>query len=299
VAERYAPGFHPAMPLPGWSMTKALTGALAGVLVREGRLSLDTGALLPEWSVPGDARTAITLDHLLRMTDGLDFDEREGAPLSDTTIMLLAVPGAAQFASGKPAARAPGSHWRYANGTSNALMQVLRRAHGGTGEAFAAWPRRALFEPLGMHSALVELDARGMPVGSSFMWASPHDWARFGQFLLQDGVWDGRRVLPAGWMRYMTTVTPQSGEHGFGAHLWLRVPAAWRGPDAARPPLPADAFHLTGHEGQLISVIPSRRLVVVRLGLTRTPKAWDHERFLAQVLDALPASERQGQDGSD
>jgi CubicO group peptidase (beta-lactamase class C family) len=127
-----------------------------------------------------------------------------------------------------------------------------------------------------------------MPVGSSFMWASPHDWARFGQFLLQDGVWRGRRLLPPGWVRYMTTLTPQSREEGFGAHIWLRLPPAWRG--AGDAGLPADAFHLTGHEGQLISVVPSRQLVVVRLGLTRTHGAWDHADFLTRILDALPGT---------
>jgi CubicO group peptidase (beta-lactamase class C family) len=288
AAERYAPGFHAHMTMPGWSMTKTLTGVLAGVLVREGRLTLDSAALLPEWTGPRDPRAQITLDQLLRMTDGLAFREIEGAPLSDTTLMLLTVPGAAQFASSKPSDRPPGTHWRYANGTSNALMQALRTAHGGSDEAFARWPREVLFDPLEMRSALVEIDALGMPVGSSLMWASPHDWARLGQFLLQDGVWNGRRLLPPGWVRYMTTLTPQSADHGYGAHVWLRLPEAWHADGAARPQLPADAFHLTGHEGQLVSVIPSRQLVVVRLGLTRTRKAWDHERFLAGVLEAFP-----------
>jgi CubicO group peptidase (beta-lactamase class C family) len=287
VAERYAPGFEAHRPMPGWSMTKTLTGALVGVLVGQRRLALDDAALLPAWSWPADPRAHITLDHLLRMTDGLAFNEIEGAPLSDTTLMLLTVSGAAQFAAAKPAGQPPGTHWRYANGTSNALMQVLRRAHGGTDAAFARWPREALFDPLDMRSALVETDALGMPVGSSFMWASPHDWARFGQFLLQDGIWNGRRLLPAGWVRYMTTLTPQSAEHGYGAHVWLRLPPAWRGAGDASARLPADAFHLTGHEGQLISVVPSRQLVVVRLGLTRARKAWDHEDFLVRVLDAL------------
>jgi CubicO group peptidase (beta-lactamase class C family) len=175
-------------------------------------------------------------------------------------------------------------------------MQVLRHVHGGADPAFARWPREALFGPLEMRSALVETDALGMPVGSSFMWASPHDWARFGQFLLQDGVWNGRRLLPPGWVRTMTTLTPHSGEHGYGAHVWLRLPEAWRG--AGDAGLPADAFHLTGHEGQLISVVPSRQLVVVRLGLTRARKAWDHAGFLARILAVLAEADPRGGDGS-
>jgi CubicO group peptidase (beta-lactamase class C family) len=139
-----------------------------------------------------------------------------------------------------------------------------------------------------MRSATIELDASDMPVGASFMWATPHDWLQFGQFLLQDGVWQGQRLLPEGWVQTMRTVTPQCARRDFGAHLWVRVPEPFNSPVHPPPALPADAFHLAGHEGQLISVIPSRKVVVLRLGLTRPPSGWDHEGFLAQVLNALP-----------
>lgn len=287
VRERYAPGISAHTPLPGWSMTKTVAGALAGVLIQRGQARLEASHLLDAWELPGDARATITLDHLLRMTDGLAFDERAHDPLSDAVQMLFASGDSAGFAASKPLRTAPGTRWRYASGSSNALMRALQRASGYDGLRFARLPREALFAPLGMRSATIELDAAGTPVGSSFMYASPHDWLRFGQFLLQDGVWRGERLLPEGWVGYMRSVTPQSPRQDFGAHLWVRVPPPFNGRTPASAALPADAFHLAGHEGQLLSVIPSRELVVLRLGLTRDPDGWNHEAFLARLLDAL------------
>jgi CubicO group peptidase (beta-lactamase class C family) len=287
IAERYAPGFSARTPMPGWSMTKTAVAVLTGTLVKQGRLRLEQSNLLDEWNAPGDARATITFDHLLRMTDGLAFDEEPADPLSDVVLMLLATGDSSGFAAARPLRAAPGVSWRYASGTTNALLRALLRASAMPPERFAQLPREVLFAPLGMRSATIELDAAGMPVGSSFMYASPHDWLRLGQFLLQDGTWQGQRLLPPGWIDYMRSITPQSPHRQFGAHLWLRVPEPFNS-RAKRPPrLPDDAFHLIGHEGQLLSVIPSRNLVVLRMGLTRERFAWDHEAFLAQVLDAL------------
>jgi CubicO group peptidase (beta-lactamase class C family) len=166
---------------------------------------------------------------------------------------------------------------------------VLRQAVGGTAEDYLQFPRRALFNPLGMRTAVFEPDAAGMLGTPSFMYASAHDWARFGQLLLQDGTWEGKRLLPAGWVRYMTRVTPQSPRRDFGADLWVKVPEPFNSRASPPPALPADAFHAVGHEGQFVSVIPSRQLVVVRLGLTRPESAWDHETFLARLLEAFPS----------
>jgi CubicO group peptidase (beta-lactamase class C family) len=287
IIEHYLPGFNSATPMPGWSMTKTVAGALTGILVGRGTVKLGQANLLEAWRAPGDARATITLEQLLRMTDGLAFDERPGDPLSDVVQMLFTTGDAAGFAAARPLRAAPGASWRYANGTTNLLMRSLQRASGMSIEQFALLPRTALFAPLGMRSAVLEPDASGLPVGSSFMHASAHDWLRFGQLLLQDGVWQGERVLPEGWVRFMRTVTPQSrGE--YGAQVWLRVPEPFRAHAPRASALPGDAFHMVGHEGQFVSVIPSRKLVVLRLGLTRARGAWDHETFLAQLLDALP-----------
>jgi CubicO group peptidase (beta-lactamase class C family) len=287
IAERYAAGFSARTPMPGWSMTKTAVAVLTGMLLKQGSLRLDQSSLLDEWSAPGDARATITIDHLLRMTDGLAFDEKPGDLLSDVVLMLLTTGDSSGFAAARPLRTAPGLTWRYANGTTNALVRALRRAAAMPPERFAQWPREALFTPLGMRSATIELDAAGMPVGSSFMHASPHDWLRFGQFLLQDGTWQGQRLVPPEWIAYMRSVTPQSPGREFGAHLWLRVPEPYNSRARNPPALPEDAFHLVGHEGQLLSVIPSRKLVVLRMGLTRERFAWDHEAFLARVLEAL------------
>lgn len=288
IAERYASGFSADMPLHGWSMTKTITATLIGMLVARHKLALDATALLPEWRGHGDARAQITLDALLRMTSGLQFNEDYDDPLSDVAVMLFTEPDSARFASGKPLVAPPGTHWHYSSGTSAILARAMREAMGGTEYDYLAFPRRALFAPLGMRSAVLEPDPSGTLAGASFMYASARDWARFGQFLLQDGVWDGKRLLPEGWVHYMTRATPQAPQRDFGAHLWIRVPEPFNRGDPHAPALPADAFHAVGHEGQFVSVVPSRQLVVVRLGLSRPESAWNHEAFLANVLDAMP-----------
>ncbi|KML58138.1 beta-lactamase [Burkholderia cepacia] len=289
IAERYAPGFTADTPLPGWSMTKTVTAALAGTLVAQHKLSPDASALLPEWRGSGDPRAAITLDELLRMTSGLQFNEDYDDPLSDVAVMLFTQPDTARFASAKPLAATPGTRWYYSSGTSAIVARVMREALGGSENDYLAFPRRALFAPLDMRSAVFEPDASGTLVSPSYMYASARDWARFGQFLLQDGVWNGQRLLPAGWVHYLTRATPLSTRQEFGAQLWVKVPEPFNDRDPHAAAMPADAFHAVGHEGQFVSVVPSRQLVVVRLGLSRPESAWNHEAFLARVLDAVPA----------
>ncbi|MBI5240499.1 MAG: serine hydrolase [Elusimicrobia bacterium] len=286
LAERYAPGFGPRTRLCGWSMTKTVMSALVGVLVGEGRLSLQSRALLPQWRAPGDPRAAITLDDLLRMRSGLAFAEVYSDPLSDVTRMLFASPGAADFAAAKRLRAAPGQSWAYASGTTNIVSRVVRGLFDRQ-EDYLAFPRRALFGPLGMSSAVMEPDAAGDLVASSFMYATARDWARFGLLYARDGVWDGRRVLPEGWVDYSRTPTEQSPDGRYGAHWWLKLTRDFGGETEAARRIPADAFHALGHEGQIVTVIPSLDLVVVRLGLAVYVDAWDHAAFLAEILDAL------------
>lgn len=290
IAQRFAPGFSEQTPLIGWSMSKSIIAALIGVLVGEGKLSPDATALLSEWRGREDARARVTLDELLRMTSGLQFNEDYDDPLSDVAIMLFAEADQSAYAARKPLDFAPGARWEYSSGTTEILSRVIRQALGGTERDYLAFPRRALFEPLGMRTAVFEADAAGILVGASFVCASAGDWARFGQLLLQDGVWDGKRILPPGWVRYMREVTLQSPRRDYGAHIWVKVPEPFDSHASPPPALPPDAFHLVGHEGQFVSVVPSRELVVVRMGLSRPEKAWDHETFLARLIEALPSA---------
>ncbi|MFH1077532.1 MAG: serine hydrolase [Pseudomonadota bacterium] len=219
IAERYACGFNKDTPLIGWSMTKSVINALVGILVGQGKLSLDKPAPVPEWQTPGDERQRITLNHLLQMSSGLKFGEDYGNPLDDVTYMLLRVPDMAAYAASKKLEGELGTIWKYSSGTTNIISRIIR-AIVGDNEYFD-FPRRALFEPMGMDSAV---DASGTYVCASFMYATARDWARFGQLYLQDGIWEERRILPKGWVRYTTTAAPQSMDKQYGAEDTARVP---------------------------------------------------------------------------
>jgi CubicO group peptidase (beta-lactamase class C family) len=287
VAERYAPGFGPETPLPGWSMAKSVLNALLGVAVQEGRLALGAPVPLAAWSGAGDPRGAITLRDLLQMQSGLAFSENYRNPLDDVVWMLFATADAAGFAASKPLAADPGSRWQYSSGTSNILARVLREALADDAQ-YAAFPRRALFVPLGMASAVMEPDAAGNFVASSYVYASARDWARFGQLYLDDGVAGGRRLLPEGWVAFSATPAPHAPDAAFGAHFWVKVPGEFAGGARSNAGLPPGTFHAVGYEGQFVSIVPSQRLVVVRLGVSTGEGAWNHLRFLNQVVAAFP-----------
>ncbi|MBS3963259.1 MAG: serine hydrolase [Methylomonas sp.] len=282
VAEQYAPGISPDTPLAGWSMTKSVMNALIGILVRDGVLALGLPVPVPEWQHAGDPRAAITLDQLLRMSSGLRFDEGMVSPSSDVMQMLFGAGDVAAFAVNKELASAPGTTWEYASGTSNILARIIRKVLRDQ-SAYLTFPRRALFDRIGMLSATLETDAAGTFVGSSYMYATARDWARFGILYLQDGVWNGERILPEGWVAYTTSPAPADDQGRYGAHFWLRVPDDYAGTDAH---LPVQAFHAAGHEAQFVTIVPSHELVIVRLGRTRYPQAWDHPAFVRDVVES-------------
>lgn len=291
AAERYAPGFGKDTALIGWSMTKSVMNALVGVMVKEGRLSLDGPLPVPEWQGPGDPRSRITMDHLLHMSSGLIFNEDYKNPLKDVTYMLFEEADMAAYAIRKKPETDPGSRWKYSSGTSNIISRIIRNAVGDA--AYADLPRRALFQPLGMSSAVLEQDASGTFVGSSYMYASGRDWVRFGQLYLQDGIWEGRRILPEGWVKYSRTPAPADPDKKYGAHFWLKVPKEFRGSDDDGL-VPEDAFHCIGYEGQFVSIIFSRQLVIVRLGLARIPSTWQQDIFIDKVISSLEEKELKG-----
>ncbi|WP_298093000.1 serine hydrolase, partial [uncultured Sphingomonas sp.] len=257
VAERYAPGFSADTRLIGWSMTKTVTAALVGtVLDRFG--GLEAKGLRPEWT---DARRRITLAQLLGMESGLAFNEDYGGT-SDVNRMLFTAPDPAAFAAAKPLAAAPGTVFDYSSGSSVILARLFQDRFARPEEALR-WPYDMLFGPVGMRSAVLEVDGRGTFGGASFLYADARDWARFGQLLLQDGVWNGRQILPRGYVAWMHAPSRASGGRYGRGQVWRRLP---QGMDRAG--LPADTYWMLGHDGQSIAIVPSRRLVVVRMGLT-------------------------------
>lgn len=254
LAERYATNIRPETPLLGWSMTKSVTSAMIGLLVKDGKLDIKKPAPISEWQ--NDERNKITIDHLLRMSSGLGFEENYAAP-SDATRMLFRKKGAGAYALQSKAAAEPDKIWSYSSGTSNILQEIIRRQFASHAN-YLAFPYQRLFHKIGMKSAVLEPDAIGTFVGSSFMYATARDWAKFGQLYLQDGIWNGERLLPEGWVKYSSTETAHS-DGKYAAHFWL---------DHQDKTFPQDAFMALGFEGQSVTVVPSKNLVIVRLGCT-------------------------------
>ena len=275
VAEQYAAGFDQNTPQLGWSMTKSLTNLLVGRLVARGEVTLDDDHLRPEWT---DGRASITIRNLLQMTSGLSWDETYdlGTPI---TRMLYLEPDMGGYVASLPLAHEPGSHLQYSSGSTTLLCSILAPSRGG-----ADWPRAELFAPLGLSSMTLEPDGAGTPVCSSYAWATPRDWAALGQFALADGVWNGERLLPEGWMaESVKAVDVDSEEDGYASGWWAN-----QRPDGTlrRPGVPADAYWAIGHDGQWIVVVPSERLVIARLGFT--PDADERVTELtAALIEAL------------
>jgi CubicO group peptidase (beta-lactamase class C family) len=258
VGERYADGFTATTPQLGWSMSKSVTNLMVGRLVMEGKVALDDDHLRKEWT---DERANITIEQLLRMTSGLAWDETYalGTPI---TRMLYLEPDMGAYVANQKSAHKPGTYQQYSSGSTTLLCDILGDRLG----VRADLPRKEIFAPLGLSSAVLEPDAVGTPVCSSYLWATPRDWAAIGQFALDDGVWNGERLLPEGWMTdSVTAIEVETEEDGYGAGWWVNRRADGT---LVEPTLPADAYFAEGHDGQWIVVVPSADLVVVRLGFS-------------------------------
>jgi CubicO group peptidase (beta-lactamase class C family) len=289
IGERYGEGFDATTPLLGWSMTKTVNAAILGTLVRDGKLSLEKTDLFPVWA--GDGRSAISVADLLGMSSGLVFNEEYG-DVTDVTRMLFLEPDMANFALRKPLEAKTSLKFNYSSGTAVLLSRIWQNA---LGENAGSYPSAALFQPLGMASAVLEADASGTFAGSSYLYATGRDWARFGEFLLLDGAWNGKAILPPGFAAMMREPVAVS-DTGFGpeygkGQVWLRGPEA--GTEAGFDPdagfdLPSDAYWMIGHDGQTIAIIPSKRLVVVRLGLTPSKLGYKPQGLTAALVKALP-----------
>ncbi len=284
VAERYAPGFGPDTPLISWSMAKSVTQALLGIAVRKGLVDIDQPMGNPRWTA-SDPRAAIPWRTWINMTDGQEYREIGvvDPTLNDAATMLYGRGrrDVAGFAAALPLIHAPGTHWNYNSAGINLIADALTRTlapNASPAERRARMTRELrdeLFAPIGMTSAQPEFDRTGLFLGSALVYATARDWARFGLLYLRDGVWEGRRILPEGWVDFARTKTPAANSDVYGAGFWV-TPAVGRGKPyvAFAPDGPRDLFLAQGHEGQVVVIVPSKDLVLVRLGLFNDFVGW-------------------------
>ena len=259
VVDRYAAGANPFYLQYSWSMAKSMTQALVGILVKQGRLNIYAPVNVPEWR--DDARSEITLDQLLRMSSGLEFREDYVEGGASDVIPMLQLDGRhdmGAYAALKPLLHPPGSVWSYSSGTTNIICRLLKDVVGGGASGMLRFMNDELFEPLGIRSATPKFDTSGTFIGSSFLMATPQDFARFGLLYLRDGAWDGQQILPPGWVDYARSPTFNNGVEAYGAQWWLKADnPGW--------------FYCSGYDGQRILCVPEKDLVIVRCG--RTPLA--------------------------
>ncbi len=279
VQEHYRPDFDKQTTFPSWSKAKSITHALIGILAREAKIDIHARADVPEWTDPNDPRHNITLDQLLRMSSGLAFREDYTAEAPSDVIEMLWGDGkkdVAHFAASFPLEHAPGTHWAYASGTTNIVARCAARALGKSGSAFHDFMVEELFAPLGMKSPVPKFDEAGTFIGSSFCYATARDFARFGMLYLRDGVWEGKRILPEGWVDYARTPTQQTAkmltdDGPYGAHWWLE-----RGGPGS--------FSANGFEGQYTIVVPDLDLILVRHGKTPLDLGQNVKDWMADVV---------------
>lgn len=296
IYERYAPGYGPGNRFISWSMAKSLTSTIIGMLVADGKLALDAPAPVPAWR--GDARAAITLDQLLHMSSGLKHAEAEPVETADTNRALFADKSGniVAYAVAAPLESKPGTTFRYSTLTTHILADIAVRtiAPQATSPAQRRAAMRSFIQarltgPAAMPSLLCEYDPAGTLLGGSFCHASARDWANFGQLYLDDGKVAGRQVIGPAWVTYVRA--PASANPGYGGHFWLNR----RGVDGGDRALfaaqgPADAYAAIGHLGQYAIVVPSKRLVVVRLGKTQDDRLQAVRTALGRLVNTIPAA---------
>lgn len=272
--ERYIDGFDKDTPILGWSMSKSVLATCYGVLQKQGKLEVDWPAPITEWK--DDERIDITLNHLLRMQSGLEWDEDYGG-ISDVTKMLFLDSDMTMAQRDKKAIAKPTEIWNYSSGTTNLLSGILRQQFR-TQQEYLNFPYKSFIDKIGAHSMLIEADLKGNYVGSSYTWANTRDWGRLGQLYLDQGIWNGEQLFTAKWVNYITTVTDLS-DGTYGAHFWLNAEGKY-------PDVPKDLYSMNGFQGQYVFIIPSKDLVVVRTGLAEEPE-FDINGFLSRLIQAI------------
>ena len=276
VAEAYKPQFDRKTRFLSWSMAKSFINAEVGILVKQGRVDPAKPAGIEEWGK--DGRNKIRLGDLMHMQSGLKWNEDYGNR-SDVTLMLHLESDMGRYAYDRPASFAPGTHWYYSSGSTNIVSYLIRKQFASD-SLYYLFSNNELFNRIGMPDAVFEADPSGTRVGSSYLYATARDYARFALLYMNDGVFNGERILPEGWVKYTTTPASDS-KGGYGAFFWLN-----RG--RSLPSVPEDAFLCEGHDGQYICIIPSKELIVVELGYSPSSKGgFDINGLIRDVLKAI------------
>ena len=274
IAEKYAEGFTKDTKLLGWSMTKSISNAILGILEKQGRIKVQQSNLFSEWE--NDERSKITLNNLLQMNSGLAWDENYNT-MSDVTRMLFLDADMSNTQLQKPLAGKPNESWNYSSGTTNLLSGFIRNQFNSHQEYLDFWYSE-LIDKIGMNSMIIETDVKGNYVSSSYGWATARDWAKFGLLYLHKGNWNGVQLLNESWIDY--TVTPTNTSNGqYGAQFWLNAGGVY-------PNVPKDLFSCNGYQGQRVFIIPSKDIVIVRMGLSESP-SFNFDTFLSNILKSI------------
>lgn len=274
VAERYAEGFGIHTSQRTWSVAKSLAGTIIGAAVHKGLIDPAAPAPVPEWRTPGDPRSKITLDQLVRMASGL----RSATAGNRTDAVYFGGTAVTEETVAWPLEVSPGSRFRYAN---NDILLAVRALDSKAGDqTYGRFPDTLLFNQIGMRHTIAEVDWKGNFILSSQVWSTARDLARFGILYLNDGTWLDRRILPEGWRDYVTRPSgPQpDGEFGYGATFWLMNRS---------PGVPTDTFAAFGNRGQYVVIVPSRKIVIVRRGEDPAGARFDVAKFTAEILAVL------------
>lgn len=311
VLERYARGYTPETPLLIWSVTKSITNTLIGIAQHQQKLNINDPASKYYKPLDTPEHKDIRITDFLRMSSGIEWNETyETSPIFSSVMAMLYTRGRAdmaRFVSEQPQKYAPGAHWSYSSGDTNVLSAVLQ---GAVGDAYATFPWKELFDKLGIQNAVLERDAAGTFVGSSYLYITARDLAKWAYLYLNDGVWEGQRILPEGWVNYTLTMAPayykteiddSLREDNPGAQFYLNIGDPTRNIDRPWPEAPPDTFAGLGHWGKSVYVIPSLDLIVVRLaddreygchheGQTDCNPDWEKAYSKRQMLKLLVAS---------
>ena len=296
IAERYAEGVTAQTPLEGWSMGKSITATLFGILVKDGVYDLDQPAPIPEWQTPGDPRAKIRIADLLHMSSGLrikapqDPDYDPTGPYPDHVYLYTGGIDSFHYAATRPLQWPPNTVGRYHNTDPVLISYLIRLGVEKRGDEYLSFPQRALFDKLGIRTMVVETDPFGNFLGQGYEVGSGRDWARLGNLLLQDGVWNGERILPEGYTKFVSTLAPAWAADNrpiYGAFFWLN--------GDRRYPVARDAYYMSGAGGQTTLMIPSHDLVVVRLGHYRGESAGaaGFSKALALLIEAVPRTQNE------